>query len=158
MNGSYSVPIGSSRSPLMECDRPSADSRMKRFISAMPSSMCWPFGENSQLNVEGMRSLLKVSAMLSRANKPRRLTHGPRLVETVTSGEGVTIRSASSDFSRASSFNRAPKPACVAVRERPAVEETLQRRGRQAQALERIPFVAGPNVHRGAEGLHLSFG
>ena len=25
MNGSYSVPIGSSRSPLIECDRPSAD-------------------------------------------------------------------------------------------------------------------------------------
>ena len=95
MNGSYSVPIGSSRSPLIECDRPSADSRMNRFISAMPSSMCWPFGENSQLKVEGMRSLLKVSAMLSRANSPRRFTHGPRLVETVTSGEVVTMRSAS---------------------------------------------------------------
>ena len=95
MNGSYSVPIGSSRSPLIECDSPSADNRMNRFISAMPSSMCWPLGENSQLKVEGMRSLLKVSAMLSRANRPRRLTHGPRLVETVTSGEVVTMRSAS---------------------------------------------------------------
>ena len=63
MNGSYSVPTGSSRSPLIECDRPSADSVMNRFISAMPSSMCWPFGENSQLKVEGMRSLLNVSAI-----------------------------------------------------------------------------------------------
>src|SRR5882762_3926203 len=32
MNGSYSVPIGSSRSPLIECDRPSADSKMNLFI------------------------------------------------------------------------------------------------------------------------------
>ena len=115
MNGSYSVPIGSSRSPLIECDRPSADSRMNRFISAMPSSMCWPFGENSQLKVEGMRSLLKVSAMLSRANRPRRLTQGPRLVETVTSGEVVTMRSASGVFSRASSLSSAPKPNCVDI-------------------------------------------
>ena len=53
-----------SRSPLIACDRPSAESRMNRFISAMPSSMCWPLGEKSQLKVEGMRSLLKVSAML----------------------------------------------------------------------------------------------
>ena len=115
MNGSYSVPIGSSRSPLIECDRPSADSRMNRFISAMPSSMCWPFGENSQLKVEGMRSLLNVSAMLSRANRPRRFTHGPRLVETVTSGEVVTMRSASGVFSRASSLSSAPKPNCVDI-------------------------------------------
>ena len=59
MKGSYSVPIGSSRSPLIECDSPSADSRMNRFISAMPSSMCWPFGEKSQLKVEGIFSLPK---------------------------------------------------------------------------------------------------
>ena len=43
-----------------------------------------------------MRSLLKVSAMLSRANSPRRLTQGPRLVETVTSGDVVTMRCANS--------------------------------------------------------------
>ncbi len=94
MNGSYSVPIGSSRSPLIECESPSAESRMNRLFSAMPSSMCWPLGENSQVKVEGMRSFLKVSAISSRANRPRRLTHGPRLVETVTSGEVVTMRSA----------------------------------------------------------------
>ena len=30
------------RSPKIECDRPSAESMMNRFISAMPSSRCWP--------------------------------------------------------------------------------------------------------------------
>ena len=34
-----------------------------------------------------------------RANRPRRLTQGPRLVETVTSGEVVTMRSPSGCFS-----------------------------------------------------------
>ena len=67
----------------------------------MPSSMCWPLGENSQLKVEGMRSLLKVSASCSRANRPRRLTQAPRLVETVTSGEVVTMRSASARLAAA---------------------------------------------------------
>src|SRR6201987_1926012 len=70
MNGSYSVPIGMRRSPLMACESPSADNRMKRFISAMPSSMCWPLGENSHLYVDGMRSLLKVSRSASRAIDP----------------------------------------------------------------------------------------
>ena len=64
---------------------------------------------------DGIRSLLKMSAMLSRANKPRRFTHGPRLVETVTSGEVVTMRSASGVFSRASAFRIAPKPNCVDI-------------------------------------------
>src|ERR1700688_3137397 len=84
-----------SRSPLMECDRPSADSAMNKFISAMPSSMCWPAGEKCQLKVDGMRSLVTVSAKASRANRPRRLTHEPRLVDTVTSGDVVTMRAAS---------------------------------------------------------------
>ena len=83
---------------------------MNRLISAMPSSMCWPFGENSQLKVEAMRSLLNVSAIFSRANRPRRFTHGPRLVETVTSGDVVTMRCAKSESPRPSSFSSAPKP------------------------------------------------
>ena len=115
MKGSYSVPIGSSRSPLIACDRPSAESRMNRFFSAMPSSMCWPLGENSQLKVDGMRSLLKVSAIASRANRPRRLTQGPRLVETVTSGEVVTMRSANARLGRPISLSSAPKPVCVDI-------------------------------------------
>src|SRR5580692_7629271 len=69
-----------SRSPLMLWVRRSADSAMNKFISAMPSSICWPVGEKSQLNVEGIRSLLNVSAKTSRANRPRRLTHEPRRV------------------------------------------------------------------------------
>src|SRR5919204_68881 len=70
------------RSPLIACESPSADSRMNRFISAMPSSMCWPLGENSQLKVEGMRSLLKVSASASRANRLRR-RHQPGMIVLV---------------------------------------------------------------------------
>ena len=43
-----------------------------------------------------MRSLLNRSAISSRANRPRRFTQAPRLVETVTSGEVVTMRRANS--------------------------------------------------------------
>src|SRR5580693_4093746 len=123
-----------SRSPLMECDRPSADSAMNKFISAMPSSMCWPVGEKSQLKVEGMRSLLNVSAKTSRANRPRRLTHEPRLVDTVTSGDVVTMQAA---------FAIAGK--------RHAIEERLDFFRRPPKTLERIPFMAGTDVHRRPE-------
>ena len=56
MKGSYSVPTGSSRSPLIACDSPSADSRMNRFISAMPSSMMLAL--RRIIPVEGRRDLL----------------------------------------------------------------------------------------------------
>ena len=115
MKGSYSVPTGSRRTPLMTCDSPSADSRMNKFASAMPSSMCWPLGENSQLKVEGICSLLNVSASASRANSPRRFTQGPRLVETVTSGDAVTMRLANSSSPRPISLRMAPKPVCVDI-------------------------------------------
>ena len=172
MNGSYSVPIGSSRSPLIECDSPSADSRMNRFISAMPSSICWPLGENSQLKVDGMCSLLKMSAIFSRANRPRRFTQGPRLVDTVTSGEVVTMRCAKSPSPRPISLSSAPKPVCVDIvgwmvtgrlsgtsisgasrrrvaarGERHAVEEFLQLLGRQRETFEFVPFVARAHAH-----------
>ena len=115
MKGSYKVPIGSSRSPLMACDSPSADIRMNRFISAMPSSICWPLGEKSQLKVEGIFSLRNRSAFSARANSPRRLTQAPRLVDTVTSGEAVTMREASSVSPRAISLSTSPKPCCVDI-------------------------------------------
>ncbi len=175
MKGSYRVPIGSSRTPLMECDRPSAERLMNRFDSAMPSSMCWPFGENSQLKVEGICSLLKVSAIASRANRPRRLTQGPRLVETVTSGEVVTMRCANSivaaadlvedgpeaglrrhhrldgDFQRVRHRNsRRGQTALAAGSERHLVEECLQGVG-VVEAFELVPFVAGTHRHLGAE-------
>ena len=180
MKGSYSVPIGSNRSPLIECDRPSADSRMNRFISAMPSSMCWPLGENSQLKVDGMCSLLKMSAIASCANRPRRLTQAPRLVETVTSGEVVTMRRANSLSARPISLRMAPKPVCVEVvawngagssagtsssgpfRRRALADANgtesrnfCKRCRRQRQAFELVPFVAGAHRHRLAEHLHL---
>jgi len=53
--------------------------------------------------------------MASRANRPRRFTHGPRLVETVTSGDVVTIRCANSSSPRPISLRMAPKPVCVAI-------------------------------------------
>ena len=56
MKGSYSVPTGSSRSPLIGCDSPSADSMMNRFISAMPSSMMLALGR--KIPVEGRRDFL----------------------------------------------------------------------------------------------------
>ena len=92
---------------------------MKRLISAMPSSICWPCGEKSQLKVEGMRSLLKVSAMASRANRPRRFTQGPRLVDTVTSGEVVTMR-------RAKSLSPRLSPQEISARNRPSAGPSPQ--------------------------------
>ncbi len=147
----------------------------------MPSSMCWPLGENSQLKVEGMRSLLKVSASCSRANRPRRLTQAPRLVETVTSGEVVTMRSAIADLPRPSSLSSAPKPACVDVTgwlgdrqfrraprcaprrwRRPSAANGTRSRNVSSSAAgatpspsKRVPFVAGADVHRAAERVHL---
>ena len=107
------MPTGSSRSPKIECDRPSAESAMNRFDSAIPSSRCWPAGEKVQLKVDGIRSFLNVSAISSLANRPRRFTQAPRLVETVTSGEVVTMRLASSVSPLAISCMRSPNPACV---------------------------------------------
>ncbi len=79
----------------------------------MPSSMCWPLGEKVQSKVEGMRSCRNRSAIASRANSPRRFTQPPRLVETVTSGEVVTMRSASGPPMRAISAISRPKPCWV---------------------------------------------
>ena len=115
MKGSYSVPTGSSRSPLIACDSPSAESMMNRFISAMPSSRCWPLGEKSQLKVEGIFSCRNRSWFSALANSPRRLTQAPRLVDTVTSGDAVTMREASSLSPRASSFSTSPKPCWVDI-------------------------------------------
>src|SRR3954454_18019370 len=115
INGSYKVAIGSSRTPLIEEDRPSADIRRKRLLSAMPSSICWPLGEKSQLKVEGIFSFRNRSAASPLANSPRRLTQAPRLVETVTSGDAVTMRDASSVSPRASSLSTSPKPCCVDI-------------------------------------------
>ena len=115
MKGSYSVPTGISRSPKMLSDRPKAERVRNRFISAMPSSRCWPAGPASQRKAEGIFSSRNRSRRASRAKRPRRPTQAPRLVETVTSGLVVTMRSAigASDF--ASACISRPKPAWVEV-------------------------------------------
>ncbi len=50
-----------------------------------------------------------------RSKMPRRLTQGPRFVETVTSGEVVTSRSVNSPGSRDRSFRSLPNPSCVDI-------------------------------------------
>ena len=180
MKGSYSVPTGSSRSPLIACDSPSADSMMNRFISAMPSSRCWPLGEKSQLKVDGIFSCRNRSWFSALANRPRRLTQAPRLVETVTSGDAVTMREASSLSPRASSLSTSPKPCWVDIcaaglnasccgtsitgavrRRRPsrlngaAAKKRFEFGRRLRQALELVPFMAGADVLRAAPFLHL---
>ena len=62
----------------------------------MPSSMCWPCGDIAQRCAETTFSSRNASARSVRSKMPRRLTQAPRLVETVTSGEVVTMRRASS--------------------------------------------------------------
>ena len=113
MNGSYTVPMGISRSPNSECESPAAPSSRNRFISAMPSSICWPSGEKLHFCADGIFSSRNVSATASRANSPRRFTQAPRFVETVTSGEVVSIRRDSSVSSRACASRILPNPACV---------------------------------------------
>jgi len=53
------------------------------------------------------------SSFSSSEKTPRRLTQGPRLVETVTSGDVVTIWSASAVSVRAISARILPKPSWV---------------------------------------------
>ena len=126
-----------------------------------------------------MRSLRKVSGVASWANRPRRLTQPPRLVETVTSGEAVTMRCVKSSSPRPISLRIAPKPACVEFtaccgsgslsgtgiggafkpalaggRERHALEKRLDLLGVR-EALELVPFVARPHIVRLAERIHL---
>ncbi len=146
----------------------------------MPSSICCPLGEKSQLKVEGIFSLRNRSAFSARANSPRRLTQAPRLVDTVTSGDAVTMRAANSVSPRASSLRTSPNPCWVDIdgrrRERKplghvdhgraepapvvAVErhfgkKRLQRRRRLRQPLELLPLVAGTDILRAAPLLHL---
>src|SRR5262249_26282862 len=126
-----------------------------------------------------MRSLLNVSAIFSRANRPRRLTQTPRLVETVTSGEAVTTRSAMALCARPSSLSSAPKPACGGItgrcltrkaprtplrpargragagRERHPLEKSLQLGWRDREPFELVPFMPRPDVHRGAQAFRL---
>ncbi len=153
---------------------------MNRLFSAMPSSICWPLGEKSQLKVEGMRSLLKVSASacareqaaavdpgaeIGRHRHVRRGGDDARGELGFVAGDFVEQRAEAClrrhfrlDGHRKAVGHRDARRrqiAIVSLRERHAIEERRNIGFGLAQALEAIPFVAGPDVHRLAEGFHL---
>ena len=77
----------------------------------MPSSMCWPLGPGSQRSSRG--TAVAGACHGFSAHTPVRLTQPPRLVEIVTSGLAVTMRSASGPPRRASSTSALPKTSWV---------------------------------------------
>ena len=79
----------------------------------MPSSICWPLGLISHFWGDISPRSLNTSSRLAIENRPRRLTQGPRLVDTVTSGDVVTMRSASGPPCLAISSRMRPNPVCV---------------------------------------------
>ena len=74
-----------------------------------------PSGSSPSAAATSARARLNTSSWLAMENRPRRFTHGPRLVDTVTSGDVVTMRSASGPPARAISSSTRPKPACVDI-------------------------------------------
>ena len=152
MNGSYSVPTGSSRSPNSEWVRPSAARLMNRLFSAMPSSTCWPSGDMPQRWAETTFCSWNTSARPWRSKMPRRFTQPPRLVETVTSGEVVTMRSASMSSRLASSPRMRPKPSWVDMVSARATSSAAGT-GMRAASKRRRPL--GREGHVGQEGAQL---
>ena len=133
------MPTGRSRRPKSDVDSPAAPRARNRFISAIPSSRCCPSGPKTHFCVEGTRSARKVSGTSVRSKSPRRFTQGPRLVETVTSGDMVTIRSASGPPALAIPSRILPKAACVEI----SRSATGARRGTGTAASEsrRMPLL-----------------
>jgi hypothetical protein len=84
----------------------------------------------------------KTSARSSRSKMPRRFTQPPRLVDTVTSGDVVTIRAASSGTAPAISLRIFPKPPCVESGPR---DGTSTRAGTGTGAASRCRAVARAN-------------
>ena len=87
-NGSYTVPTGSSIVSCSSDASPSWPSSRNRFISEMPSSMCWPSGPGAHRSGDDSSDSYTSSAV--GANTPRLLIHPPRPVEIDTSGDVVT--------------------------------------------------------------------
>ena len=81
-----------SLSPKNSCDKPAALNIINKFISAIPNSICCPFGENFHFCTDGIFLSLKVSSGASLLKSPFLFTQAPKLVETDTSGEVVNIR------------------------------------------------------------------
>ena len=158
---------------------PAAASIRNRLLSAMPSSMCWPLLSRAHFCADAIFALAKTSAISLRRNSPRWLTQAPRLVETVTSGEVVTIRSARSppafdrssrmrpnaawvDCSspagagRAGTLDRAEAARALLAGDAAALEQRLDAGPRiVADAFERLPFLAFAHAHRVAQRGHL---
>ena len=173
--------MGISRSPNSECDRPSADSMMNRFISAMPSSMMLTLG--GEVPVEGRGDAFAAEHVRHLLTREEPACGSPRRRDSSTRsrpGEVVTMRLASSLSPLAISWRMSPKPCCVDIarlgvdRQRvpaPAMAGDLRNggalrlheghlgsrkrcsvSGRRRQAFEGLPFVAGTHRHPLAEG------
>ena len=112
------MPTGSRRAPVIAGVSPAAPSSRNRFCSAIPSSTCCPVGDIPQRCALASFASRNTSLRVWRSKMPRRFTQGPRLVDTVTSGDVVTICSASafsSPWPRPISARISPKPACVDI-------------------------------------------
>ena len=181
MNGSYSVPIGSSRSPLIVCDKPERRQQDEQIHLGDAELDVLALGR--ELPIESRRDALaleRVGHRLAR-EQPAAVHPGPRLVETVTSGDvgddargefAVAAADLVEDRAEAGlrrhhrlesspairpaprsrgAFRRRPPAAANGTRSRNACSSFR----RQRKAFELVPFVAGPHAHGGAEGFHL---
>ena len=111
-NGSYITPMGN-----RGCDQrlqvaPSSPIRPTRFVSAMPSSTCWPVGRSRQCRTVSASSANQFSCSTS-AHTPTLFTQPPRFVEELTSGLTVTTRAPTSGAARLRSSRVRPRAACV---------------------------------------------
>ena len=154
---------------------------MNRFISAMPSSMCWPLGENSQLKVEAMRSLLNVSAIDFAREQPAPVHPGSEIGRDRDVGRGgddagrklglllaeLVEQRAEAGLRRHGRLDGDREVVRHVDRAAPGAGARRARRtargrdrpcssvGRRGEPLELVPFVARPDVHGGAEAVHL---
>ena len=90
--------------------RPASGKDCFRRCRARCAGLCWCA---DHFCADAIFALAKTSAISLRRNRPRWLTQAPRLVETVTSGEVVTIRSASAPPALARSSRMRPNAAWV---------------------------------------------
>ncbi len=145
----------------------------------MPSSICWPFGENSQAKVEGIRSSLnsvgdvlvrEQSAPVHPAAEIGRDRHIRRRGDDARGEIGLGLADLVQEIAEAGlrrhhrldrhrklgrHFDPRRGLLRLALRERHLVEEGLQGRCRQRQAFELVPFVTRPHMVLRAESVHL---
>ena len=83
----------------------------------MPSSMCWPLGENSQLKVEGMRSLLNGVGQLLAREQAAPVDPGAEIGRDRDVGRGGddALGEIASSRRRELVAAVAPKPCCVDI-------------------------------------------